>query len=657
LSLPRRRGALNGNQAQQEEAMYRAPPGRSKPLLRVASLLSPALFASTVLAPAPAAAGTMAPAVSCASLTALSLPNTQILSATAVPAAGALPAYCNVVGVINKRVSTQDPDHFTYGIGFQLNLPDQWIGRFEMQGGGGTDGSVRNPIGSAGTELSQGWAVAADDGGHEDVATPPFGWSDDDSNAGGSAHFGIDAQARRDYGYTGIEQTASIAKQIIRHYYGQEPDYSYLWGCSNGGRDGMVSSQRFPETFDGIVSGNPGFDLPRAGIGEAWNEQVLAPLATRVDVNGQPYIPDTFPPQDLQVVSAAVLSACDGLDGLVDGIVDNFPACTNKQVYPALDAFTCSPTGAHGNTPHGGTCLTADQVAALKKLYAGAKNSKGKAVYSGWFWDGGIGTNGWSVWNVGRIQTSGPLSNSALNLTLGAGAVPMVFTTPPVVTPVTGPTGQEAFIFHYNFDTDAPKIYTKTRDYPESAMEFMTGVSPDLHRFQGHGGKLIIYSSVNDGIFSGVDIVDYYERMNEVMGGRAQSFARLFMIPNMGHCGGGPATTSFSASMLTAITNWVENGVAPDRIVAANTSTTSPFPSGGIFDPRVAQNFPTGGTRPLCPYPQQARYKGAGATNDAQNFVCVTPHGGRGHHHDDDHGFFGYGFDAHDAAGRAGDRD
>src|SRR5579864_6552743 len=156
-------------------------------------------------------------------------------------------------------------------------------------------------------------------------------------------------------------------------------------------------------------------------------------------------------------------------------------------------------------------------------------------------------------------------------------------------------------------------------------MEFMTGVSLDLFPFKHHGGKLIIYSSVNDGIFSGVDIVDWYNAMNRVMEGDADDFARLFMIPNMAHCGGGPATNSFAANMVSAITDWVEKGIAPDRIIAANTNQASPFPSGGLFDPRVAQNFPTGGTRPLCPYPRQSRYTGTGATSAAANFNCAAP--------------------------------
>jgi feruloyl esterase len=586
----------------------------------VAALLVSALFGVS----GAFAANGIAPQATCTSLTGLTLPGAQILSAT--PKTG----YCNVIGVINKRVSSQDPDHFTYGIGFALNLPDTWFGRFEMMGGGGTDGSLNtNPKGSAGVELTQGWAVAADDGGHEDSANNAVGgYQDDDANAGGSQHFGVDEQARVDYGYNGIEQTATIAKMIIAGYYGQSASFSYLMGCSNGGRDGMVASQKFPDQFDGIVSQNPGFNLPQAGIAEAWNEQALAVLATSTDANGQPLIPPTFPPQDLEVASAAILSACDALDGLVDGIIDDFHACTNDRVYPALAAYTCG-TGTHGNTPHGGTCLTSAQVGALKKIYSGPVNSKNKALYSEWFWDAGIwdpptaGGLGWALWNVVGFGPPNPTVNTAFNLTLGAGAVPMIFVTPPVVTPVAGSGGQEAFMFNFNFDTDAPKIFAETKAYPQSSMDFMSAVSFNLRPFEKHGGRLIISSSVNDGIFSGAAIARWYRTMNRHMDGRAADFARLFMVPNMAHCGGGPATNDFAVNELNAITAWVENGVAPDRIVAANHNTASPFPSGGLFDPRVAQNFPTGGTRPLCPYPQTPRYTGSGMTNDASNFVCV----------------------------------
>ncbi len=579
----------------------------------------------------------VAPRSSCAALTGLTLPDAQILSATQMS------NYCNVVGIINKRVSTQDPDHFTYGIGFALNLPNTWHGRFEMMGGGGTDGSLTsNPQGAAGVELGQGWAVAADDGGHEDNANNAVGgYQDDDANAGGSAHFGIDAKARSDYGYNGIEKTATISKQIISRYYGFDTVYSYLMGCSNGGRDAMVATQKSPWLFDGVISQNPGFNLPQAGLAEVWNEQALGALATSQDANGQPYVADTFPAQDLQVASAAILSVCDALDGLVDGIIDNYHACTAKKVYPALANYTCG-SGTHGSTPHGGTCLTSAQVGALKKIYTGPVNSRGQRLYSNWFWDAGIWTPpsapgaGWAAWNV--VTAPVPGVNTAINLTLGAGAVPMIFQTPPVVTPVNGPNGQETFVFHFNFDNDAPKIFTETKVYPESSMDFMAAVSTDMRPFQQRGSKLIISSSVNDGIFSGAAIARWYRNMNRQMGGRATDFARLFMVPNMDHCGGGAATSSFATNELSAITDWVEKGVAPERIVAANTNTASPYPTGGLFDPRIAMNFPTGGTRPLCVYPAIASYKGHGLTNDAANFACVDPgfRPGGDHDFDDD---------------------
>ncbi|MGJ4945643.1 tannase/feruloyl esterase family alpha/beta hydrolase [Bradyrhizobium sp. HKCCYLS1011] len=601
------------------------------------------LLSSAASASALPAAG-VAPRLACASIAGLALPDTQILSAT--PKTG----YCNVIGIINKRTSAQDPDHFTYGIGFSLNLPNTWHGRFEMMGGGGSDGSLNtDPKGAAGVELNQGWAIAADDGGHEDnAANAVGGYQDDDANAGGGQHFAVDEQARVDYGYNGIAKTATISKKIIAEYYGLEAVYSYIMGCSNGGRDAMVASQKSPWLFDGVVAQNPGFNLPQAAIAEAWNEQALAPLATSQDVNGQPFIPDTFPSQDLAVASAAILSACDALDGLVDGLIDNYHACTKQKVFPALAAFTCG-TGTHGSTPHGGTCLTSGQVDALKKIYAGPTNSKGKRLYSDWFWDAGIWAPpsapglGWAAWNV--VTAPVPGVNTAANLTLGAGALPMIFTTPPVVTPVNGPNGQGAFVFHYNFDTDAPKIFTETKAYPESSMDFMAAVSTDLHPFKSRGSKLIISSSVNDGIFSGASIARWYRNMDRRMDGRAEDFARLFMVPNMAHCGGGPATSDFAVNELNAITAWVETGTAPDRIVAANHNTASPFPAtGGLFDPRIATNFPAGGTRPLCVYPKIAKYKGSGMTNDAANFACVDnglPHGD-GDHDDDDDGLDGH---------------
>jgi len=534
----------------------------------------------------------------------LGLPNTVFT--TAMPQSAPI-AHCEIIGKINPRTGV---DGKQYAIGFHLRLPDSWNERFYFQGGGGTDGTLGNALG--GNALSVGYAVVSTDAGHDNVI-------DFDPNAGGTAAFGVDPQARIDYGYNAVDQVTQTAKALMRDYYGRHIAYSYFVGCSNGGRQGMVASQRFPTYFDGIVSGDPGFDLPKAAVAEAWNEQALAPLATKLSSNGQPYLPDTFSDADLALAANAILAACDNLDGLVDGIVDNYAACKNWRVYPQLEAIQC--TGAKT-----ASCLSADQIEALKMIYAGPENSRGKELYTDWQWDPGIsGFLSLRLWSLGTPAAPGnPLVNNALNLTLGGGSLPMVFVTPPVVTPLTG---LEAYIFDFNFDTDGPKIFKTSGIYKQSSMQFMTARATNLARFKKHGGKMIIYHGNSDGVFSPHDTINWYNAMDERMPGRAQSFVRLFLVPGMGHCSLGPGTTQFDA--FTPLVNWVEHGIAPDNIVA-----TAP---GG--PPPVGTPWP-GRTRPLCPYPKQTRYIGSGDINNAANFRCEPPHDG--HDHDFSHGDFDF---------------
>lgn len=553
-----------------------------------------ALLVTVALTPVPAIA-------SCdlQFLSSLGVPNTVFTTAT--PQSAPI-VHCEVIGKINPRTGV---DGKSYAIGFHLRLPDNWNERFYFQGGGGTDGSIGDALG--GGAVAKGYAVVSTDAGHDNVI-------DYDSNAGGTAAFGVDPQARIDYGYNAVDDVTQVARHIFKLYYGKRPHYSYFVGCSNGGRQGMVASQRFPTYFDGIVAGDPGFDLPKAAVAEAWNEQALAPLATRLSTNGQPYLPDTFSDADLALAANAILAACDDLDGLVDGIVDNYAACTNWRVYPQLEAIQCTGPKTTG-------CLSAGQVEALKMIYAGPENSRGKALYSDWQWDPGIsGILSLRLWSLGLPAAPGqPLVNNALNLTLGGGALPLVFVTPPAITPVTG---LEAYIFGFNFDTDAPKIFKTSGIYTESSMEFMTARSTDVSSFKHHGGKLIIYNGNSDGVFSPHDIVRWYNAMNATMHDKAQNFARLFLVPGMGHCGGGPGTTVFDA--FAPLVNWVENGIAPDSIIATAPPGT-PWP---------------GRTRPLCPYPKQARYIGSGDINNAANFRCELPHHEHGHDFEHDYDFW-----------------
>lgn len=532
----------------------------------------------------------------CADVAGYALPDTVITTAQENPTGNGLPAHCEVIGRINQRIGA---DNLPFSIGFHLRMPDDWNGRFYFQGGGGTDGALPNSLGN-GAPLGEppvlplGYAVISTDGGHDNTL-------DNDPNAGGTAAFGLDPQARIDYGYNALDRTTLTGKSIVTRYYGQEPRFSYFDGCSNGGRQGMVASQRFPNYFDGIVAGAPGFDLPKAAVAEAWNEQALAPLATRTDVNGQPYLPDTFSDSDLQLAATAILAACDGLDRLKDGIIDDYSACTTSRVLPQLEAAEC--TGVKD-----ASCLSAEQVNALSRIFAsGARNSKDQPLYPRFPWDAGItGPTSLRLWSLGTpAQPGQPLVNNALNLTLGGGSLPLVFVTPPVPVPVDQ---LAAYVFGFNFDTDAPKIYARTQTYTESSMQFMTARSPDRTAFRQNGGKMIIYHGLSDGVFSPFDTIGWYEAMNQRMG-HADDFIRLFLVPGMGHCSGGPSTDSFSP--FTALVNWVEKGIAPDSLIATAPAGT-PWP---------------GRTRPLCAYPTQARYSGSGNIEDPTNFVCAAPGG------------------------------
>jgi feruloyl esterase len=548
----------------------------------------------TAISLAPLAARAATPAGSCADVASYGLPNTEVTTAQQNPAANGLPAHCEVIGRINPRTGL---DGKPYAIGFHLRMPDDWNGRFYFQGGGGTDGSLPNSLGNGSPTgepqvLPLGYAVISTDGGHDNTL-------DNDPNAGGTAAFGLDPQARLDYGYNALDQVTQLGKAIITAYYRHAPEYSYFDGCSNGGRQGMVASQRFPDYFDGIVAGAPGFNLPRAAVAEAWNEQALAPLATQTDVNGQPYLPDTFSDADLQLVRSAVLAACDALDGAEDGIVGNYLACRGSRALQAVRELQCS--GAKAND-----CLSAGQIQALEQIQAGPRNSRGQLLYASRPWDAGItAPASWRQWILGSpAQPGQPLTNNALNLTLGGGALPLVFVTPPDPTPVTD---LAAYIFRFDFDRDAPRIYARSGVYTQSSMEFMSANSPDRTAFRQHGGKMILWHGLSDGVFSANDTIHWYNALDRHEHGGAADFARLFLVPGLGHCSTGPATSSFSP--FTALVNWVEHGVAPQSITATAPDGT-PWP---------------GRTRPLCAYPNYAQYTGSGNVEDAASFTCVGP--------------------------------
>ncbi len=510
-------------------------------------------------------------------------PVTSIATAQYNAATGTAPEHCEILGRMDQRTGV---DGQSYVIRYRLRLPTAWNGKLYFQGGFALDGFLIGAL----ERLSEGYAVVATDAGHDNATNT-------DPDNGGLAAFGLDPQARIDFGYRALDVVTRAAKALVARYFGRGPERSYFVGCSNGGRQGMVAAQRFPSYFDGIVAGAPGFNLPQASVAEAWNEQALAPLATRLDVNGTPYLPDTFSAADLQLVVDAILSACDALDGLADGIVNHFRACTDALVVPRLTAIQCG--GAKE-----ASCLSAAQITALQTIMGGPRNTAGEALYAPFPWDAGFaGASSFPMWSLGTPAAAGqPLVNNALNLTLGGAALPLVFVTPPVAT---AQSALAQYMFGFDFDADAPKIFATSGIYAESAMDFMSGSSTDRSAFKAHGGKLIIYHGTSDGVFSISDTIDWYDALAAATASPVADFVRVFPVPGLGHCFGGPATGTFDA--FAALIDWVEHGVAPDRI-AATAPAGTPWP---------------GRSRPLCPYPRHARYTGSGSIEEAANFACA----------------------------------
>ncbi|MCB5364817.1 tannase/feruloyl esterase family alpha/beta hydrolase [Pusillimonas sp. CC-YST705] len=539
-----------------------------------------------------------APQLSCAEITteALDLEGLVITKASQNGAEESSPAHCLVEGNLHARKS--EVDNQQYAIGFEVRLPEDWNGRFFFQGGGGTDGAINPAMGSlpgegnTTTALALGYAVASTDGGHKSV--------DDGTPAGGSL-FGLDPQARVDYGYNAVGEVTQVAQNLIERHYDSAAHHSYFVGCSNGGRQGMVAASRFAHLYDGIIAGNPGFNLPQAGIQHAWDNQQFAKVAPIDADSGLPIIQDAFTMQDMGLVANAALQQCDALDGLADGLISNLAAC-DATFDPDQHLPRCE--GAKD-----ASCLSAEQIDALKGVFGGPKNSQGEQLYASWPWDAGVGEMGWRLWKLAMpFPNPTPTIPNSIIATMGGSSLPYVFMTPP--SPVSGAGhGLIDYLLSYNFDSDAPGIYRTNNVYTESAMSFMTPPNPsDLSAFRDRGSKMIVYHGNSDPVFSVHDTINWYENLGAA-DAKAADYARLFTIPGQNHCSGGPSTSQFD--MLTALVDWVEEGKAPDQIIAQASAGSS-----------LGDNVQS---RPLCPHPQYAQYDGKGDPKVASSFACVAP--------------------------------
>ena len=485
---------------------------------------------------------------------------TEAVAAGAMPpgvtTGPALDAHCKVSGRMAERTGV---DGKAYHIGFEVRLPTAWNGRLLYQGGGGNDGVVRPAIGpqaAPGYALNRGFAVVTTDAGHQ----------------GPDASFGFDPIARVDNAYNAHDKVAVAAKDILSAFYSKPPDRSYFIGCSGGGRQGMMFTQRFPSYFDGVIAMAPAMRVSSgATVAAAWDSQAM--LAAAPTVDGTRILSNALPPSDLALLRKGILDACDAQDGVVDGLVSNPAAC---RFDPA--ALQCS--GAKTDS-----CLAAPQVTALQRVFGGAKDSSGKPLYFGWPWDAGVGhpANDWRAWKLGTSTTATPNSRHVF---LMQDALQGYFITPP---------DRSLSIFAFDFDRDPARMAAHSWIFDTAADVQLTG-------FKARGGKLMLAHGMADPIFSPLESEDYYRRLTAVHGAQTRDFARLFQIPGMGHCSGGAATDSWDG--LGALVEWVEQGKAPERIVATGTTV-----------------FP-GRSRPLCPYPQHAQYNGSGNPEDAANFSC-----------------------------------
>jgi hypothetical protein len=621
--------------------------------------------------------GPIAPAASCADLATLPasgfpVPNTVITSAVDTAASGSLPERCIVAGHINRHVSPVDTCAYQDGFQIQLPLPANWNGRFMMQGGGGTEGSVPTATGGIGgstgiTEVSNGYAIATQDGGHENSDLAACATTNP-STHGNAFEFFLDPLGNLGEVYQSIEVTALTAKYLVNQYYGSGPTRSYWVGCSDGGRQGMVMSQDFPSFFDGIVAGDPAFNGQLMSTTEIWGiEQILDvyqsnPLLTPPGPNmiaqnapqaSEPHLYPAFPSSDQGLFETALLQACDALDGVTDGVIDDVPACVAR-FNPAAASYI-DYAGALGppNTTYplqctgakNATCLSPAQIQAAMLINQGPR-SNGKVVLSpagalapdhvsnvvpGYQYDGGwMATTGIPARKIGTSSANSVPGDFGSNT---SSQFPYAFISPP--NPPYWPLS-------FNFNTDLSLLSANVPIVTAST-------SLDIKRFVDYGHKIIWYHGASDPGPPILGTVHYYKEMAEQFGGHdsAQNFSRFYTVPNMDHCVGGPTTDGFD--FLTPLVNWVEKATPPAGVAASGTNfNAATYQVVGNYITGGFVNAPTTRSRLLCPYPRQARFNGSVslvngvpvAVNPADlanstNYTCIRPP--QDHDHDHDH--------------------
>jgi len=492
------------------------------------------------------AKGEIAPNATCESLVQFKADGLTQIQARLVPASTDAPTHCRVSGVLAPEIA------------FEVNLPALWNGRFYMIGNGGHAGEAPDDPGRAAQRagaLQYGFVMASTNTGH-DARKEPRG-----------TFVLSNPQKATDYAYRAVHLTATTAKDVARAYYARPVARSYWNSCSNGGRQGLIEAQRYPDDFDGIVANAPWVDQTGFTVGALWNQRALteAPVA----------------PEKLALVAKGVTAKCDAVDGLVDGLIDDPRACR-------FDASRDVPSCGQGTSA--ATCLTAAEAGTLNKIYGGVV-SGGRPYFPG-FMPGSEAVT---------TDPTGAAASAWLNMIVSAkaDAKPAVFALGEATMNylVFTPPRPDYDFRAFDFDRDTGLL--------DSWGKQANANNPDLAAFRKRGGKLLMAYGWADQILQPMMGVNYYERAVAANGPATPEFFRLFMIPGMAHCGGGVGPDQHDP--VTAVIDWVEKGKAPDSLIARK-----------VVNGQVVR------TRPLCPYPQVARYTGTGSIDDAANFRCVS---------------------------------
>jgi len=437
-----------------------------------------------------------------------------------------LPAHCRIQAALHPSADSD--------IQIEVWLPATgWNERFEGVGNGGWAGNIT--FGAMAQALNEGYATASTDTGH----------------TGGDGEFSAGHMEKLiDYSYRAVHEMTVKAKAVIEAYYGRAPRYSYWNGCSYGGRQGLEEAQRYPEDYDGILAGAP-----------ANYHLHLHAFDLNVSTTNLKDPAHMVPADKLALLHRAVLAACDGQDGVKDGILSDPQKCRFDAASLLCKSITPSDTSG---------CLTPAQLETVQAMYAPAKTKSGNIVYPGMPLGGELG---WT-----RLYTPEPMGV---------------------------PLGSYKYTLYQDANWDWKK-FDLDRDVAAADEKYgstLNAINPDLTAFQKHGGKLLMYHGWSDQLISAQNSINYYESVQKKMGGTNTNWYRLFMMPGMMHCRGGAGPDQFS--MMGIIERWREANTPPEQITAMH----------------VAQNR-VDMTRPLCSYPQIAVYKGSGNTNDAGNFVC-----------------------------------